>query len=79
MLIISRKKAQKIVVADEIEITVLEIRRNRVRFGINAPKDVRIETRLKQSPRQSLQLVESEKQTSPAEGIPAVAGIAKRR
>ena len=46
MLIISRKKDQKIVVADEIEITILEVGRNRVRFGIKAPKHIHIQTRL---------------------------------
>ena len=47
MLIISRKKDEKIIVADDIEITILEVGRNRVRFGIKAPKDVAIQTRLK--------------------------------
>jgi Global regulator protein family len=47
MLIISRKKDQKIIVADEIEITILEVGRNRVRFGIKAPKHIPIQTRLK--------------------------------
>jgi carbon storage regulator CsrA len=47
MLIISRKKDQKIVVADEIEITILEVGRNRVRFGIKAPKHIPIQTRIK--------------------------------
>lgn len=47
MLIISRKKDQKIVVADEIEITILEVGRNRVRFGIKAPKHIPIQTHLK--------------------------------
>ena len=53
MLIISRRKQEKlIVVADgaDIEITVLELGRNRVRLGIRAPKEVRIQTRLKASP-----------------------------
>src|SRR6267378_1787442 len=50
MLIISRKKDQKIIVADEIEITILEVGRNRVRFGIKAPKHIPIHTRLKASP-----------------------------
>ena len=50
MLIISRKKDQKIIIADDIEITILEVGRNRVRFGIKAPKHVAIHTRLKQSP-----------------------------
>jgi len=47
MLIISRKKDQKIVVADDIEITILEVGRNRVRFGIKAPKHIPIQTRIK--------------------------------
>ena len=47
MLIISRKKDQKIVVAEEVEITILEVGRNRVRFGIKAPKHIHIQTRLK--------------------------------
>ena len=47
MLIISRKKDQKIIVADEVEITILEVGRNRVRFGIKAPKHIHIQTRLK--------------------------------
>jgi carbon storage regulator len=50
MLIISRKKDEKIIVADDIEITILEVGRNRVRFGIKAPKDVPIQTRLKSTP-----------------------------
>jgi carbon storage regulator len=50
MLIISRKKDQKIIVADDIEITILEVGRNRVRFGIKAPKHIPIQTRLKTTP-----------------------------
>ena len=50
MLIISRKKDQKIIIADDIEITVLEVGRSRVRFGIKAPKHVIIHTRLEQLP-----------------------------
>ena len=50
MLIISRKKDQKVIVAEDIEITVLEVGRNRVRFGIKAPKNIAIHTRLKESP-----------------------------
>lgn len=47
MLIISRKKHQKLVIGDDIEITILELGRNRVRFGIKAPKHVSIQTHLK--------------------------------
>jgi hypothetical protein len=47
MLIISRRKDQKLIVADEIEITILEVGRTRVKFGIKAPKHVHIASRLK--------------------------------
>jgi carbon storage regulator len=50
MLIISRKKDEKIIVADDIEITILDVGRNRVRFGIKAPRNVTIQTRLKTAP-----------------------------
>jgi carbon storage regulator len=45
MLIIGRKRDQKIIISDNIEITILEIGRNRVRFGIEAPKEVLINTK----------------------------------
>ena len=50
MLIIGRKRDQKIIINDDIEITILEIGRNRVRFGVQAPKSVRIHTKLQQLP-----------------------------
>jgi carbon storage regulator len=81
MLIISRKKDQKIIVADDIEITILEVGRNRVRFGIKAPKHIPIHTKLKTTPitEESTQVAEIEKQPSPLEGLPAAAGLTKRR
>ncbi len=81
MLIISRKKDQKIILADDIEITILEVGRNRVRFGIKAPKHVPIHTHLKTSPGQELtgQVIEMQGRTAPAESLPAAAAIAKRR
>ena len=50
MLIVGRRTNQKIIISDDIEITVLEIGRNRVRFGIEAPKEVSIQTRLQSLP-----------------------------
>ena len=81
MLIISRKKDQKIIVADDIEITILEVGRNRVRFGIKAPKHIPIHTRLKTSPtpEQAPEAAPTEPQASPLESLPAAAGMNKRR
>jgi|SRR5579884_3566759 len=47
MLVINRKKNEKFVIGDSVEITILEVGRNRVRFGVTAPKDIRIQTHLK--------------------------------
>jgi carbon storage regulator len=40
MLVLSRKKNESIVIANDIVITVIEVRGDKVRLGIVAPKDV---------------------------------------
>lgn len=40
MLVLSRKRSESIVVNDTIKITVVEIRGDKVRLGIDAPRDV---------------------------------------
>ena len=42
MLVLSRKSGQQIVIADNIVITVVEIRSDRVRLGIEAPREIPI-------------------------------------
>lgn len=49
MLIINRKRTQKIIIAHNIEITILNFGRGIVRFGITAPKDVIIQKRTKKA------------------------------
>jgi carbon storage regulator CsrA len=66
MLIISRKKDQKIVVADDIEITILEVGRNRVRFGIKAPKHIPIQTRIKTDQPMEAPVVSDEQESDAA-------------
>jgi carbon storage regulator len=39
-LVLSRKVGQRIVIAENIHITVLEIRGNIVRLGVTAPRDL---------------------------------------
>ncbi len=45
MLVLSRKKNESIVVGDHITITVIEVRGDKVRLGIEAPKDVTVHRR----------------------------------
>jgi carbon storage regulator len=40
MLVLSRKKNESIIIDQEIRITVVEIRGDKVRLGIEAPKEV---------------------------------------
>lgn len=40
MLVLSRKKNESIVINNDVIITVIEIRGDKVRLGIVAPKDV---------------------------------------
>ncbi|NQT11942.1 MAG: carbon storage regulator CsrA [Planctomycetes bacterium] len=45
MLVLSRKKNETIVIKDDITITVVDIRGDKVRLGIDAPKDVPVHRR----------------------------------
>ena len=40
MLILTRKDNESLFIGDDIEITVLGVKGNQVRIGINAPKDI---------------------------------------
>jgi len=42
MLVLTRKKNEVIVIGDDIHITVIEIRGDKVRLGIDAPRDVTV-------------------------------------
>lgn len=42
MLVLSRKKDEKIIIGDKITIMVIEIRGDKVRLGIEAPKDITV-------------------------------------
>ena len=42
MLVLSRKKNESIIIDDKIVITVIEIRGDKVRLGIEAPREVAI-------------------------------------
>lgn len=45
MLVLSRKKDESIVINDDITIVVVEIRGDKVRLGIEAPKEVPVHRR----------------------------------
>ena len=40
MLVLSRKKSESIVINDDVVITVIEVRGDKVRLGIKAPREI---------------------------------------
>ncbi|NBI41567.1 carbon storage regulator CsrA [[Haemophilus] felis] len=42
MLILTRKVGESLLIGDDISVTVLSVRGNQVKIGINAPKDVSV-------------------------------------
>ena len=42
MLVLSREKNESIMIGNDVEITIVDVRGNKVRLGITAPRDVNV-------------------------------------
>lgn len=42
MLVLSRQKDESIIIGDDVEITIVDVRGDKVRLGINAPKSISV-------------------------------------
>ena len=42
MLILTRKIGDSLIIGDDVEITVLSVRGNQVKLGVNAPKEIAV-------------------------------------
>jgi len=65
MLILTRRVGETIVIGDDVIVTVLGIKGNQVRIGINAPKDVSVHRE------EIYQRIQQEKNTTPKLEEPA--------
>jgi carbon storage regulator len=45
MLVLSRQKDESIMIGDEVEITIVDVRGDKVRLGITAPKSIAVHRR----------------------------------
>ena len=42
MLVLSRQKDESIIIGDNIEITIVDVRGDKVRLGISAPREISV-------------------------------------
>jgi carbon storage regulator len=42
MLVLSRNKDESIIIGDDVEITIVDVRGDKVRIGINAPREISV-------------------------------------
>jgi carbon storage regulator len=42
MLVLSRTKEESIMIGDEVEITIVDVRGDKVRLGITAPREISV-------------------------------------
>ena len=67
MLALTRKKGESLVINNNIEVTILEIRGDQVKIGMSAPKDVPIYRK-----EVYLQIQEETKEAMSVEGLDAL-------
>ena len=60
MLVLSRKRDEQVCIGDNISVTVIDIRGDKVRLGFEAPREIRVDRREIRDLRRLLNLDESE-------------------
>lgn len=70
MLALSRKKNEAIIVNNNVEITILEVKGDQVKIGITAPKEVPVYRK-----EVYLQIQEANKESVNVEGIEALKNL----
>jgi carbon storage regulator len=64
MLVLSRQRDESIMIGDDVEIIIVDVRGDKVRLGITAPKDIPVHRR---EIYDAIQREKSQKKESPGE------------
>ena len=72
MLALSRKKNEAIIISNNVEVTILEVKGDQVKIGITAPKDVPIYRK-----EVYMQIQEANKEAVNADGVEALRKLMK--
>jgi carbon storage regulator len=70
MLILTRKVNERIVIGDDIEVSVVEIRGDQVKLGISAPQNVKVHRR------EVFDQIQAENRAAALSASPDLAGLA---
>lgn len=70
MLALSRKKGEALIINNNIEVTILEIKGDQVKIGISAPKEVPVYRK-----EVYLQIQEANKAATEVSGLDALKGL----
>lgn len=69
MLILSRKTNEKICIGENITLTIIEVRGDQVKIGVDAPKDVKVFRH------EVFQAIQSENKAAAVEGAKALTAL----
>lgn len=72
MLALSRKKGEALIINNNIEVTVLEIKGEQVKLGINAPKEIPVYRK-----EVYIQIQDSNKEATNTDGLAALENLLK--
>lgn len=73
MLVLTRRLNQSIKIGDDVEITVIEVKGDQVRLGIQAPRDLAVHRK------EVYQLIQQENRAAAGTDAPDLAGLAITR